>query len=157
VATKSQVLAAARRKWGKSAGLMTRLRALPKARRLQVLDEMREMRALLKSSADRPDGEAWQALREAARFVVDVGGDAPSIPQLAAALRDVDGVTEHNEERAATRAEIKRLEMLGAYHPKFAIFSDHRTPGGTGFRRILVEADTLAELLEAITRKEATC
>jgi hypothetical protein len=158
MATKSQVLAAARRAWGKKCQLAERRGALPKARREALVAEIKALQAeknALPRSA--PTVAAWRSLIDAARFVVDVNGDHPSISRLAAALAGSEAVRDAMDHRASLEAVIQRLRRLGPYAMRFYIY-ENESAAGLPMSLQHAEADTLGELLERIrveSEKEA--
>lgn len=72
-------------------------------------------RALCRASIKTIDEEfakrrfAWVELVAAAKFVVDVNGDSPSIPQLATVLLDAQRSLDLKDEKARMVEEEKRL------------------------------------------------
>lgn len=154
MANKSQVLAAARRAWGPKVRLQENRNALSKARRLEVIELRRAAKEEKEAHGPTKNTrEALAALATAARFVVDVNGDHPSIPRMAVALAAVEALQAHNDRWRELDAEIIRLGKLGAHRERYAIVEAMNGPLPMALH--LAHGDTLEDLLADIERKVA--
>jgi hypothetical protein len=147
--TWDKCVAAAKRRWGKKFRIEDCKRPSSVERRAAALaiasdanKRCHELREEQKAIGSRD--ELNKTLREKARFVVDVDGDAPSIEQLEAALLKIERHATIDEEYFAAKREktgdehyyrYKAGDVLGG---PFSMFC------------VLVEADTLDELLTKI-------
>ena len=147
-ATKSAALAAAKRKWGKRAYVEERRnaptadeRAANHARVREIIEQEKANEQAIKLLG------AWPGkLAEAARFVVDVNGDEPSIPQLREAIEKVEELNVRIGDRRAMREEREHLPTHSKRW-KAGIVND---VAGIGFSHVRADADTLEELIEKI-------
>lgn len=119
-----------------------------KAERKQRQKRIEEIKAIVEPP--RKKNEMLKALAEAARFVVDVNGDEPSIPKLASAVERAEQFIALIEERD----EIYAARDAGSAQQwyRYQIME----VGPIGGWRFGEAADTLAELLAKITNTEST-
>jgi hypothetical protein len=148
--TKAAVLALARKKYGPKAELRENKRALSAEEKARVREQLAAARAEharldeeVKATwaAGDPDG----ALREAARFAVDVDGDEPSWSQLAAALARAERFAAAKAERADVYKERSRLSglLLGC---RWEVVKIASMAGLGGICVVKESADTLEEM-----------
>ena len=165
MATMKQCVAAAREKWGRKFSIETgRWVSSPEQRAAaqaaaQACRQQRDQ--LLEQQKQIGTPEQLQLdLIEAAQFVVDVSGDAPSIPRLAEILKDV---ARHRQ----ITARCADLQKAQSEHNGAASYFRYKAGtsksiGGLGVvlrcYLVNVSADTLEELLVKIRgeRKEVT-
>lgn len=140
-ATKSTCLAAARKRWGKTAVVVQHDTWETPAQRQAARDKRAEIRARINvlDQEIKALGGNYPALLKACRFVVDVD---PSIPELKKALEHAEAVQARMDERSGLHNEQKGL---GGYGYRWASGED----GGWVFH-CHVEADTLDDLLAKI-------
>lgn len=151
--TKSQILRAANKRYPKKAlRLEENTKAPTAAQRASNADlrqkykaELDAIDASLKSfSASTQSG---RDLLAAARFVVDVDGDDPSIPGLATAVIQLEEYFRLTDRRC----ELKNLlrQIPHGYTKRYTL-GDIESFSGLGAMFVLHTADTLAELLQQI-------
>ena len=91
--------------------------------------------------------QEWlKPLLKAARFVVDVNGDPPSIEQLQVAIEQAERQRALGEEHRELRIERDRLASESRYHQYHA--GHVSGVGGIGFLHVVAEGDTKREALE---------
>ena len=152
-ATKQQIIAALKRKYGTdyySVGIQVNRHAKPKAEREAAAQHMKELQGRQKEiAAEQMDGRAiYKRLLAAARFVVDVNGDDPSIPQL----REIVELCERQDALSAEWLEIRqKYERLRGI-ARCQKYDAYTLPAAGLFRHIVASGDTLDELLEEIDR-----
>lgn len=149
-ASKSAALAAARKRWGTREQIWIREskfrsspeeRATNSAKRTQLNARLREIEEALKG----PD--VVVPLVKAARFVVDVEGQEPSMSQLRTAVEAAERVESLKAERIEVRADRDRISID---HYKWSVC--RTIAHGLAYSSIM-HADTLAELIEKISAK----
>lgn len=146
--TKAQVLAAARKRWGKAAYVNENRRAptatereVNGATKARLRDRVKEIDAETKSL-----GMVLPPLLAAARFAVDVDGGPPSLDQLRVATERAERQQSLLDERRTCRAEHDSLNGHSKRWSAGAITSI----AGFAMAHVRAEADTIDELLAAI-------
>lgn len=144
MASRSQVLAAARRKFGAKAYLEERRNAQTASERQRDIDRRREInqRKAALAELEKTDPPNHPALLKACHFVVDVDGDNPSIPQLKVELERAQRCQDRMEERRALHEEALGL---GGYSYRWECLVGHGWAN-----QVVASADTLDELLAKI-------
>lgn len=150
--TTAAVVRAARLRYGRTARLEEKPKAVAPAERARRIARLGEIRDRLKELPGPMVGvlREWRSLIKAAQFVRDVNGDHPSVPKLVETLAASEALSDKLEEREALEAERKRLDV-GLHRHRFEILTT-AVHGGFGFQTIEASADTLPELLAKIER-----
>ena len=149
--TKTQILAAARRWWGKNVQLREHTNRPDAAAKEQIRQKLAGLRAdrdRLKEEI-KAAGEDHKALVAAARFAVDVDGDEPSWTQLREAVAKAERVAEAREELRAAEKAISNASSVLLCH-RFELTQDQAV-AGFPMRHHLADADTLEELAAKVT------
>jgi hypothetical protein len=156
MATKGEVVKAARAKWPDAQLRENKTAAMPdqkaaaKSRRItakQQLERARDAMRLIVQEHGHPDGR----LRDTARLAVDVEGDEPSWSQLVEALKAAERYHELAGEQRELEAEVRRLDRLWM-SSRFQVGTVRNIPGLPPVFSVHVRADTLDDLLGEIAR-----
>lgn len=154
MATMAICLKLARKRYGKNATAEyhanapdTKERERRTARRTVVYAEKTE---LDKQIATLDKSPVLADLAKAGRFVVDVDGDEPSIPQLRKAVETAEHLLALREQRQELR---KELETLRTYARRCEIGVVNTTLPGFPVHEIMVQADTWEEVAEKLAGK----
>jgi hypothetical protein len=151
--TKAQLLKLARELHGKGAYVEENPKAPDAAERQRVAVRRKQLVArqneLKPTLAGRP--AATSRLLEAAAFVCDVGGDDPSIPQLAEAVAAVRAAVEAQQEYAEMAEELRKTG--GHWYARrwrvCRVLGDAPFPCGT----VVADGDTLEECAAKLQAK----
>lgn len=151
-ATVVSALAAARKKWGKFAYIRENKRACTAKEREANIQKARTLSHRSKEIDDRLNKldktKCRNLLVDAARFVVDVNGDPPSIENLKKPLADINEYIALEAEWLENRRERESIDTHSyrwSVVVERSIYCNH----------ITAEADSLPELIEKIQRKES--
>lgn len=151
MASQIKILKAARSRWGRGVYIRECKTAVSAIDRARLGLERRILREALKKTEDLgTNGKVLEALAwlvKAARFVVDVGGDEPSIPQLEGPLLQAERLLDILDDRAVAWGRIRQIDRAGIHVKRFTVLR----PGVIG-ETVLVDADTLTELEECVAR-----
>lgn len=149
--TKGSALALAKRKYGKKAIIQERRNAPTREEREAAQARSKEIGERLKViAADQLSLKGWQdRLTKAARFVVDVDGDDPSVEQLRPCVIDAERYAALTEEYLDLKKEREQLPSHGYRWTAGNITG----AGGIKFLSVKDQADTLAELVEKMERE----
>lgn len=150
--TLKQLHAAAQKKWGKRAYV----EHSPKAPDAETRAEWRRLNVEAAARLKEIEAElepltaqsVLDQMTKAAQFVCDVNGDHPSIDLLRGVLVDAAN-------RAALKSEQADIEQARkSRHPYWYRYKAAKVQslGGLSMAHILCEADTAAELMEAIAK-----
>lgn len=146
-ATRATCLAAAKARWGERAEIEESRRAETAAQRDAARARRTELRAqinALKAECDAIKLDYGRLLK-AARFVVDVEGGNPSIPELGAIL----GPAERAHELSCTLRDLDaEIKTLGGFSYRWSVMLNNGW-----YRSTQVEADTLDDLYAKINPK----
>src|SRR5262249_46887555 len=148
VMTKTQILVAARKRWGKNVQLREYANRPDEAAKEQIrlkLAGLRADRDRLKEEI-KAAGDVHMALVAAARFAVDVDGDEPSWTQLREAVARAERVAEVREELREVEKAVSNASGSLLCH-RFELTQD-RAIAGIPMRHHLADADTLEELAQ---------
>ena len=143
--TRAAVQAAARKRWPKATVIESRgyITAAQRATNIQLRGEITSRIVGIDARLKELHG-CDRALRDAARFLVDVEGDPTVLPQLRAALEPVEERDRLREEREEIRKERDSIDEFGY---RWRVVVD-----GEMFRHVKCQADTLEGLLAIATR-----
>jgi hypothetical protein len=145
--TKSQILSAARKKWGKNVQLREN-RAAPcpadkealRASQKELLDRKKAVEEEKKAL-----GDVQLPLLEAARFALDVDGDEPSWTQLREAVEKAERYRQLMGEQAELRQQLDKNSGL-ILRDRYGLTQDDEVIPGFPLRHVLARKDTLEEL-----------
>jgi hypothetical protein len=151
---KSQILTAARKKWGKNVMLRENPKALTPAAKEAVQKEQEGLRARRKAAHEERQllGVVHGPLLEAARFVLDVDGDEPSWTQLREAVEKAERSKQLTEEIADLDKQTKHNGGHFFSH-RYSLTHDVQV-AGLWMRHHDADADTLEELAEKVNARE---
>ena len=161
MATKREVEAMIRRKYGKTASLRENRnaataaeRADGNARRKEITARINEIDAELKTIPSGHD----KRLLTAAEFVCDVNGDSPSIEQLRVAVAESQRSRALHDERKELDNERRNLAGIG-YRHRFEACVYNTVGNLAAFNAIHESSDTLEELAAKLNpaTELATC
>jgi hypothetical protein len=144
--TKSQILSAARKKWGKNVQLRENPKAPTPAAKEAVRKEQEGLRARRKAAEEERKslGVVHGPLLAAARFALDVGGDEPSWTQLREAVEKAERSKQLTDELADLDKQMK-TNSGRLYASRYELSQDESL-GGLWIRHVLARKDTLEEL-----------
>ncbi len=133
-----------------------RFRSSP-AQRERAHSELMEMKARQEQIKTEllDDMHHWHALVKAARFVVDVHGDPPSMDHLRDAVEAAERQIALAEESAELRKTIEKLQSDASYYQYAAGYA--RGSNGIAFFMIVGQGDTKAEALEKAKQSKRSC
>lgn len=150
MATKSEVLVLARKRYGPQAQVSENTRAMKPAERAKAEQRLTEIRARLAEIKDDVGRSVnIKGLMAAARFVVDVDGDDPSLPQLRTLLEEAERIVAAQAEHKALRDE---WNGLGLHRQRWEVWHPYTLPGLGRGRGIDTQANTLDELAEKLAK-----
>lgn len=150
--TKSAVLAAARRRWGTKVSIVEDRFAPTPAERERRCEERRVLKErfyVVEAELKAIPRDYVATLRKAARFVVDVEAEEPSLSQLKAAVEVAETAADLIDERDENR---KARERIYTHARRWRVRSLIDVAGML-VGSIHDEADTLAELLDKIEKR----
>lgn len=156
MASQKSALAAARRRWGKTAYVREQKRALTKAQREQRQAHVRSLRQRIveiDNALRGTDGSGLNLLTKA-EFFLAVNGDEPSGTEFRAAVAECRRLQDLRDERSGLKEEQERLRSgCHSYRWEAGYIGGI---GGGEFQYVAVQesADSLDELLAKIERRK---
>lgn len=149
----NQLLRIARKRYGKNAWVEHNPKALKRGAKEELNQQAKALTARNKEIDEEVKKLGWKPkqLMEAARFVVDVNGDSPSIHELAAALLLADCHHALLDEKTANKEEAERLRSRG-YSDTWRV-GVLKNVGGFAFNEIVAHGDTAEECADKIRNR----
>ena len=152
--TANQILAAARKRWGKTAWVRENPRALAPGERFKRNEQCKANSARIAEleQEQKANQFQWRTLLEAAEFLLAVNGDEPSKSQFQEVVLKARKRVDLEDEIRALREE-KRQKASGIHNLRYEAGCVVNFPGLGGITEVHAQADTLTDLLAKVRSK----